>query len=234
MDVLATRILQYRDDSGVVKDVSLTVFAPRKTDQDDWECAFQFSPPPNQRTLHARGVDSIQALLACLTVARSYIEHPTEDRSSWRGMSHAGLPQFVEKPASYQPPALPPIEPNSGDLSPLATRTLGQPDETGGVRELVLTVYEPIRADNGTWKCAFAFGSAENEPVRHGVGQDFIEALLDGLAMARATYETMIPEGWRAPASHELWGLEFLPYKVGRAYGMEPSKVSNMPDFTPP
>jgi len=232
MAVLTTRVLQYRSDSGAVKDVTLTVFAPRKTDQDDWECGFQFSPPPNQRTIHVKGVDAVQALLSCLTVARSYIEHPTEERSSWRGMDHAGLPRFAEKPAVYQPPTVPPSEENPGGLEPLAVGTLGCPDETGRARELALTVYKPFHADDGTWKCAFVLGSPVDEPVRHGTGHDFIEALLDGLALARATYEAMIPEGWEAPLSDDLLGPTFLPYKVGRSYAMEPISNLNTPDFS--
>ncbi|MDI1433226.1 DUF6968 family protein [Polyangium sorediatum] len=232
MAVLTTRVLQYRSDNGVVKDVTLTVFTPRKTDQDDWECGFQFSPPPNQRTIHVRGVDAIQALLSCLTVARSYIEHPTEERSSWQGMVHAGLPRFAEKPEAYQPPTVPPFEENPGGLEPLAVGILGCPDETGRARALALTVYKPLRADDGTWKCAFVLGSPVDEPVRHGMGDDFIEALLDGLALARATYEAMIPEGWEVPLSDEFLEPTFLPYKEGRSYAMEPTSDPDMPDFS--
>jgi hypothetical protein len=225
--VLVTRVLQYHYDSGEERDVTLTVFEPLETEEGDWECGFQFNPPANQRIINACGLDYIQALLACLMAARGYIEHPVEQRSSWKAMFHAGLPWTAEKPQAYEPPLVPASEPNPGGMAVLATRTLGRPGEDGVARKLPLTVYKPFRADDGTWRCAFALGSAESEPVRYGVGSDFIEALLDSLAMARAVYETMVPNGWSAPDSEGLWDGRFLPYKVERAYWMEPISTSS-------
>jgi hypothetical protein len=226
-NVLATRVLQYRHDSGEERDVTLTVFEPLETEEGDWECGFQFIPPANQRLINAFGLDYIQALLACLMAARGYIEHPVEHRSSWKGMFHGGLPWTAKKPPTYEPPLIPASEPNPGGMEVLATRTLGRPGEDGSATKLPLTVYKPFRTDDGTWRCAIVLGSAESEPVRYGVGSDFIEALLDGLAMARAVYETMVPNGWNAPGSEELWDGCFLPYKVERSYGMEPSRTSS-------
>ncbi|HVK65469.1 MAG TPA: hypothetical protein VM694_13390, partial [Polyangium sp.] len=140
--------------------------------------------------------------------------------------------RFAEKPPAYQPPTVPPSEENPGGLEPLAVGTLARPDEMGRAEELALTVYKPFRADDGTWKCAFVLGSPLDAPVHHGRGDDFIEALLDGLALARATYEAMVPEGWEAPLSDDLLGPTFLPYKVGRSYAMEPIRNLDTPDFS--
>ncbi|UQA56731.1 DUF6968 family protein [Polyangium aurulentum] len=221
MDVLATRVLQYRSESGAETDVTLTVFAPFKTERDDWKCGFQFSPPPNQRVNHIAGVDYIQAVLCCLEVARGYIEHPKEQRSSWQGMSHSGLPRHAEKPASYQPPAIPPPEASPGNLEVLTTRRLGCPNEGGVEQELILTVYKPLEAEGGTWKCGFSFGPTESAAIRYGVGADFIEALLDALALARVTFEAMVPTGWVASESDALRDCADFPYKIGRSFGMD-------------
>jgi hypothetical protein len=232
VNVLATRTIQYRTDSGAVRDVILTVFEPSKAGVDDWRCGFQFHPPSNQRIIKVGGADCIAALLCCLSVARGYVEHPTEDRTSWQGMSHAGLPWHNELSEGYQPPDIPAPEANPGNLDILATRRLGVPDASGGVREVILTVYRPIRVQDETWECAFAFGTAASEPVRYGVGADFIEALLDALAMARVAYRAMVPAEWEAPESEGFESVQFLPYKVGRAYSTEPSTFSGMPDFS--
>lgn len=225
--ILATRVLQYRYDSGEERDITLTIFEPLETEVGDWECGFQFNPPANQRIIKACGLDYIQALLACLTAARGYIEHPVEQRSSWQTMFHAGLPWTAEKPPAYEPPLVPALEPNPGGMELLATRILGRPGEDGAAGKLPLTVYKPFRTGDGTWRCAFSLGSTESEPVRYGIGSDFIEALLDALAMARAAHETMVPEGWTAPDSAEAWDSRFLPYKMGRAYWLESSRTGS-------
>jgi hypothetical protein len=105
----------------------------------------------------------------------------------------------------------------------------------GHARELVLTVYRPLCMEEAKWNCAFAFGAGANEPVRYGVGTDFIEALLDALALARITYESMIPAEWQPPESSQLDSVHFWPHKIGREYFTEPSRYSNpdMPEFGP-
>jgi hypothetical protein len=221
MDVLATRNLTYLHDSGKETEVTLTVFVPVLTERGDWKCEFQFSPPNTRRAVHVYGVDFIQALLGCLGVARGYVEHPTEDRTSWQGMSHSGLPWHQTKPEGYQPPPLPTPEENPGTLDILTTGRLGIANGDNDVRELVLVVYRPICSLEGTWKCAFAFGTAANESVRYGVGVDFIEAFLDALVLARVAYEAMVPARGEHPESSEFEGVRFLPFKVGREYAIE-------------
>lgn len=218
MNVLATRTIKYRFDSGAIEDVVLTIFGPVQANVDDWRCGFQFDPPSNQRIIELRGIDFIEALLFCLKVARGYVQHPTEERTSWQGMDHMGLPWHVKMPEGYQPPDPPHAEANPGNLDVLATRRLGVPDDKGGVRELILTVYRPLAVNESTWKCAITFGDGGREPVHYGAGADFIEALLDALATARTLYLRMVPSGWEAPESEGFQGVEFLPYKIGRAY----------------
>lgn len=225
MNVLTRRTIQHRTDSGAAADVVLTVFEPFQESASFWRCGFQFEPPSNQRIIKAGGYDAIAALLACLTVARGYIEHPSEDRTTWQGMSHSGLPWHSTMPDGYQPPDIPPLEVNPENLSILATRRLGTPDESDGVRELMLTVYKPFQVDEKTWKCAFALKAACNDNVRYGVGADFIEALLDALAMARTTYLGMVPPQWEAPESEGFGDVHFLPYRIGRAYSIDRTRL---------
>jgi len=225
MNVLAKRTIQYRTDSGATMDVTLTVFEPFRESADFSRCGFQFEPPSNQRMIKAGGYDTISALLACLTVARGYVEHPSEDRTTWQGMSHSGLPWHSRMPDGYQPPDIPPLEPNPGNLPILATRRLGMPEESGSVRELMLTLYKPFQVNDKTWKCAFALTAEPVDSVRYGVGADFIEALLDALAMARTTYLRMIPPQWEAPESEGFDDVRFLPYRIGRAYSIEPARL---------
>jgi hypothetical protein len=215
---LATRTIQCRTDSGTVKDVVLTVFEPVRAN-DEWQCAFRFHPPENQRPFTMRGDDCISALLGCLRVARGYVEHPNEERTSWQGMSHSGLPWHNDLPEGYQPPTVQEPEEYSGNLEILGTRRLGVPHGENEISEMVLTVYKPF-CDESKWKCAFAFGTGANLPVRFGFGEDFIEAFLDALSLARVAYKAMVPPGWEPPESSDFASVQFLPFKIGREYSI--------------
>lgn len=225
MNILAKRTIQYRTDSGAIDDVVLSVFEPFQEREDRWRCGFQVEPPTNQRVIKAGGSDCIAALLGCLTAARGYIEHPTESRTAWQGMPHSGLPWHGRLPDGYRPPDIPPPESKPGDLDVLATRRLGLPDDGGGVRALILTVYRPFSVEDGSWKCAFALETTPGGLVRYGVGADLLEALLDALAMARVAYLDMAPPAWEAPEAEGFQGVEFLPCKIGRAYLIDSSKL---------
>jgi hypothetical protein len=98
----------------------------------------------------------------------------------------------------------------------LTTRRLGYPDANGVQGELPLSIFVPFKAEGEMWKCGFTLGPPESEPIRYGVGADFLEALLDCLAMARAMFEGKVPKGW-AP-SGELLDCTDLPYKIGRSF----------------
>ena len=113
----------------------------------------------------------------------------------------------------------------------LTTRMLGYPDESGVEREILLTVFMPFKAEGEIWKCGFTFGAPENAPIRYGVGADLIEALLDGLAKARATFEGTVPKGW--VTSGDLLDCSDLPYKIGRSFWTDPApEIPDMPDFS--
>jgi len=224
MNVLATRTIQGRTDAGTVESLVLTVFEPYQERADVWRCAFSVSPPSRERLIKAGGADAIGALLGYFTVARGYLEHPSESRTTWQGMFHSGLTWYRRIPEGYQPPEVPAREPNPGNKPILAIRRLGVPDEMGETRELMLTVYRPFSVDEQTWRCGFAVSTGA-EDVRYGVGADFIEALLDALAMARLVCRAMIPSEWVAPEWDGFETVEFLPYKVGREYSIDKTKL---------
>jgi len=219
MNILTTRTLRYTDERGGEDEleVVLTIFEPFEQDHWDWACVFDFEPPIKPRKVRGRGVDIIAAFVHCLIFARLSFETTHWSRTGhWQGLRDCGLP-MNKGPWPDQPPEIPPPEDNPGTLEVFATRRLGCPNETGAATELLLTVFKPYQAEGGMWKCAFAFGPSETAPIRHGAGADFIEAALDGLALARATYESMLPKGW-APASEDLLDCDDLPFKIGRSF----------------
>jgi hypothetical protein len=232
MDVLATREFQYTDDHGEERNVLLTIFMPHaRVDKCGWRGAFAFGPPIARldgTTIPSGGVDFIQCFLCAVEVARGYLMgSDLAKRAHWYGMHHFGLPSNQEKPEGYQPPTIPPSEVNPENLEILTRVRLAIPG-ANDVHELILSVYRPFTTDETQWRCAFALGMGANEPVRYGVGADFIEALLDALALARVTYESMVPEAWRPRELDEFDGVEFWPYKIGREYFTEPSRHSNL------
>lgn len=238
MDVLTTREIQYTDDNGEERNVVLTIYTPYAQVDRGWRGAFAFGPPIarlNGKTIPSGGVDFIQCFMCSVEVARGYLMgSDLAKRVHWHGMRHFGLPYYAERPVDYQAPQIPASEVNPGNLEILTKVRLGIPHRDNEVHELILIVYRPFAADETKWKCAFAFGAGANEPVRYGIGADFIEALLDALALARVTYEAMVPAEWQ-PESDEFDSVQFWPHKIGREYFTEPSKYSNpdMPDFTP-
>lgn len=231
MDVLTTRSLSYTDDNGEPREVVLTVFMPFEA-ETDWRVGFVFSPPIQRRIMYGRAGDALQALIYSLGIARAYLESTDLFRRlHWQGMVDCGLVDVAERPASWAPPDVPQPEDNPGTLDAFSTRTLGCPDETGVERELLLTIFIPFKAEGGTWKCGVAFGPPRSTPIRYGVGDDFLEAFLNGVAMARVIFDQMRPVGWEP--SRELDCCSHLPYQIGRTYWMDPSpKDPSRPDFS--
>jgi hypothetical protein len=235
MDVLAIRVLNYPDENGDEKELVLTVFVPFEAKENLWKCAFATDPPVSRslKILNGAGVDFIQAFVICLKVARIWFENTAPfRRAHWQGMLGCGLPWPAEKPASFGPADIPPPEGTAGNMAVLTTRMLGYPDESSVERELLLTIFVPFKAEGAVWKCGFTFGSAENGPIRYGVGADFIEALLDGLAGARATFEGEVPKGWGP--SGDMLDCADLPFKIGRSFWTNPTgePPRDMPDFS--
>jgi hypothetical protein len=234
MDVLTTRVLGYPDENGDERGLVLTIFVPFEKRENLWKCGFIFDPPISPNIVYGAGVDFIHAFVTCLRIARIYLENTRPfGRAHWQGMLGCGLPSPAEKPASLGPADIPPPEGTAGNMAVLTTRMLGYPDESGVEREiLLLTVFVPFKAEGEVWKCGFTFGSPENGPIRYGVGADFIEALLDGLAGARATFEGEVPKGW--VPSGELLDCADLPFKIGRSFWTNPTggPPQDMPDFS--
>jgi hypothetical protein len=235
MDVLTTRVLGYPDENGIEREFVLTVFVPFEAKENLWKCGFIFDPPMSPKIIYGAGVDFIQAFVLCLNVARIWFENTAPfGRAHWQGVLGCGLPSRggeEEKPVLLGPADIPPTDVNPGNMDVLTTRVLGYPDESGVARELVLTVFVPFKAGGESWKCGFTFGPPENAPIRYGVGADLIEALLDSFAMARATFEGMVPKGWGS--SGDLLDCADLPYKIGRAFWTDPSpEIPGMPDFS--
>lgn len=73
-DVLTTRELHYRDQSGHEGELLLTVFMPFKAEDESWRCGFTFGPPLNTSIGYGYGDDFTEALLACLAAARESLE----------------------------------------------------------------------------------------------------------------------------------------------------------------
>ena len=230
MDVLTTRALSYTDDKGDKRETVLTVFMPFET-ESDWRVGFVFSPPIQRKIMYGRAGDVLAALTYSLGIARAYLESTDLfGRAHWHGMVDCGLVDLVDMPVSWVPPDVPPAEENPGNLAVFSTRRLGYPDENGVERELLLTIFVPFKEGDG-WKCGFTLGPPESSPVHYGVGDDLIEAFLDGVAMVRVIFEQKVPRGWES--SGELQSCSDFPYKIARTFWMDPApKFPGMPDFS--
>jgi hypothetical protein len=225
MNVFATRTLSYTDDNGTEKEIVLTVFRPFEVGED-WKCRFAFDPPFSRVKLEPSAGDVLGLLVSCLTFALAlFTTSGLYGRAHWRGMVDCGLPDSSDEPHPWGSVDTPSPEHSAPEMDVLATRTLGCPDESGGEREILLTVFAPFK-EGEVWKCGLTFGSPWSPGVYYGVGEDLIEALLDALALARAVYERNVPEGW---ASEELYSCFDFPYKVGRSFRNDPPP--EMPSF---
>jgi len=217
MTVLTTRTLQFRDEHGNDAPVILTIFEPTQDGNNGWRCIFDFEPPIKPRNAAGRGVDWIQAFTVALRFARLYFETTNWSRTGhWHGMRHLGLPDSATDSPMHGPGEIPQLEKRIESLDVIATRPLGFPDENGGLREVVLTIYAPFVTQEGSWKCAFSFDPLDAGSIRYGAGADFIEAFLDALAVARRVFESMIPAGWTG--SEDLFDCAAFPIKSGRAF----------------
>jgi hypothetical protein len=72
----------------------------------------------------------------------------------------------------------------------LTSRVLRCPDERGGEKGVVLTIFKPFEKECGDWRCAFDF----NPPIKprnfSAGGVDVIQAFLHCLVIARLYFET--------------------------------------------
>jgi len=227
MDVLTTREIQYSDDSGDERNVVLTIYSPYlRVDNRGWRGAFAFGPPIarlDNTTIPSGGIDFIQCFLGAVEVARGYLlGSKLRECAHWQGVQHCGLPWRSERPEGYQEPQIPTLKERPGDLEVLGTRNVACPDQNGATSKVVLTVYKPTQMGDGTWKCAYSFDPLDGTSIRFGTGVDCLESILETLALARVTYDSMIPHGWRASKTEDLLSCNDFPYKSGRAYLKDP------------
>lgn len=74
---------------------AVTFYAPRP-DGDDWRCDYRIEWPGRIRSSYAFGVDSVQALLLAMQMARADLTNAEEvkgRRLTWLGQSDLGLPK---------------------------------------------------------------------------------------------------------------------------------------------
>jgi hypothetical protein len=226
MDVLTTREIQYTDDNGDERNVVLTIYSPYpRVDKRGWHVDCAFGPPLvrlNGKTISSSGLDFIDSFLGSVDVACCYLlSSILRKRAHWQGVQHCGLPWRSERPEGHQEPQIPALEEKPSDLDVLGTRKLAFPDQNGVTSKVVLIVYKPTQMGDGTWKCAYSFDPLDGTSIRFGTGVDCIESILETLALARVTYDSMIPQGWRASKTEDLLDCDDLPYKSGRAYFIE-------------
>lgn len=221
MNVLSTRTLSW-SDGAENKELALTIFTPFEVNEYHWKCGFVTDPPIRPQVVYGVGIDFLHAFVECLRVARLHFEtFERWRRLHWEGMRDCGMPSFARGPASVGSNATPPPVPSEGKLGVLSTRSVGYRDEAGVERQRELTVFAPLRADDNGWRCGFTFEPLPHASVRYGAGADFIEALLDALALARTVYDTTIAT--RRDGNEELLDCDDFPYKTGRSFWMSSS-----------
>jgi len=107
---LAIRILKYEED-GAEQDVYLRIGMPYVTKGGIWRCGFELGPPLNIKHREAYGADALQALLACLGIARASIDGSRlRGKVHWGGMLSCGLPDLVDGLIALDASAIEPPE----------------------------------------------------------------------------------------------------------------------------
>ncbi len=223
MLILATRKLEYIDDDGVKKNVGMELL--KRVDNDStWRIGLRFGAPISWE-MFIRGDDVLQSITSILATwwARLFLGGmPLANNLRWvdghgKESFHCGLPALRKRPADWFAPEIPSTETNPGHLEILSESTAPFPDQTNGEHERSIFVFMPKQVDEMHWKCGFAFDT-KNAPLRFGVGDDWIQSLLDTAAMIRVVYDGMLPQGWKP---RDGVGLSMLPYKMGRGYFMD-------------
>jgi hypothetical protein len=212
MEILTTRTLRYTDENGDEKDLVLMIFVPFQVDAVTWKCDLAFDPPIIRQPPSGEGVDFLQAFVSCLHLARVHLDlharvylatSKLKGRVHWDGMAHCGLPGLEERRPMPE-------------MDVLTTRVLSYPDDKGGEREMVLTVFVPLKEDEELWKCGFMFGPPAPTPVNYGYGKDYTEALLDCLALVRTAYDTLVPKDMAV--SGDLYDCSDFPVTKDRSF----------------
>jgi hypothetical protein len=94
-EIIATRRLQYLDESNNKRTVSVFVGKPQQTpDSPNYHCPFQIIGIGSQQTLSARGHDSIQALQSALILIGANLNHLNDElgrKLVWDGSAKGEL-----------------------------------------------------------------------------------------------------------------------------------------------
>lgn len=223
MKTLATRPLHYVDDDGEMKEVSMTL-VDFVDDEGTRRISLRFGAPFTWKvTLCADSV--LQAIISVMSawwvrLFRSGMKLAHNIR--WvdgRGKEsfNCGLPALRKRPSDWVAPEIPPIEKNPGNLEILSELAPSFPDASGVEYGRPVFVFMPEQVDEQHWRCGFCFDT-KDAPIRYGIGDDWIQSLLDAAAMMRLVYEASLPQGW---TSHEKIDLTRMPYKMGRGYFLD-------------
>lgn len=216
-NILTTRTFYFSDPKVEPNGVRLTIFKPTQ-ENTEWRMAFSLATPL-QWTRDFVFPNVAFLLMNTLKIISAYLQGMGYyGRIHWQERMDCGLPDTARRPDSYTPPDLPPLEKNPRNLEVFATAPLPYPDEHGVETADELIIFLPTQQANGHWACGFTFESPDAPGIRYGTGDDFIEAFLDALAMARLIHEPKVPAGWKSQA---LIGCERLPYKIGRSYYLD-------------
>jgi hypothetical protein len=78
--IVATRVFHARTGNEVIA----VIYEPVETPPDDWKCEFRISGLPQEVAEHARGMDSLQALLVAAQGVRAHLE-AVDDAFTWSG-----------------------------------------------------------------------------------------------------------------------------------------------------
>ena len=94
-EIIATRILHVVDEQGNKRPVSVFIGKPQPaTDSSGYECPYQVIGIGSQKTHLARGIDSIQALQAAMTLVGAHLHHLNGEvggRLVWNGVPKGEL-----------------------------------------------------------------------------------------------------------------------------------------------
>jgi hypothetical protein len=78
--IVATRVFQARTGGEVIA----VIYEPVETPPNEWKCEFKISGLPKEIEEHARGMDSLQALLVAAQGVRAHLEG-VGDAFTWSG-----------------------------------------------------------------------------------------------------------------------------------------------------
>jgi len=227
--ILTTRSLTYVEKNGDVKEVPM-ILLKRIEEDGNIKCGVRLGAPINWE-MFLGGSDMLHSIIRVLSAwwARLFLGGmPLAGNIRWQDSFHCGLPAPQKRPDSWAPPDIPSALANPGNLQVLSASIVSCPDESGAEMDLPLFVFVPSCTDDGLWQCGFTFGPKDIAPIRYGMGDDYIDSLLDAAAMIRVVYDALVPKGWK-PTDPDK-DCQYLPYKIGRRFFIDDPEADAPPD----